>query len=444
MLYFYNLLLILLLPILFIRLLFKQIKSKDYQKFSQQGRWKERLGYTPDFSFDRSPIWIHSVSVGEFIAILPLISLLQKSHPDIPIIITTTTMTGSDQVLNTLGDKVKHVYIPWDLANTMARFYNNIKPRVALIMETEIWPNLLFEAKKANIPVFLINARMSEKSTNSYQRIAGLTTKMLNSFTHICVQNEMDKQRFVSLGANQKKLNITGNIKFDLTINTVLLEEAKQIKQQLCWQAEERKNKSQLQPCILLASSTHPGEDELMLDLYQQLKQTYPQLKLILVPRHPERFKQVKTIAQQYSEHIVSRSSLNNNGYSIENKHFDILIGDSLGEMTLYYSMADIVIMGGTFVSHGGHNILEPAALSKPIFYGESMYNFASINNDFLTQNASIQVKQMDELEAKLIYYLENVQLLEQLGDRAKQLIENNSGSKDKIYQILKKYQIFT
>jgi 3-deoxy-D-manno-octulosonic-acid transferase len=445
MFYFYNLLLLLLLPLLFFRLLIKQIKSKDYQKFSQQGRWKERLGFTPYFAFDRPPIWIHTVSVGEFIAILPLISLLQTKHPNIPIIITTTTMTGSDQVLNTLGDQVTHVYIPWDLANTMARFYNNIKPRAAIIMETEIWPNLLFEAKKENIPVFLINARMSEKSANSYQRIAKLTTTMLNSFAHICVQNEMDKQRFVSLGAKQIKLNITGNIKYDLKINSLLLKKAVQIKQLLCWQALCWQEKETQQPSILLAASTHPGEDELMLDLYQQLKKTHPLLKLILVPRHPERFKQVTSLAQQYNKHVVTRSSQDCNiKMPKQCSQCDVLIGDSLGEMTLYYNMADIVIMGGTFVNHGGHNILEPAALSKAIFYGDSMYNFASINKDFLAHNASIQVKQIEELYEKLSYYLDNTQLLEQMGVRAKQLIENNSGSKDKIYQILKQYQIFT
>jgi len=233
MLYLYNFLLYLSLPFLFVRLLLKQAKSKDYQEFSQQGRWKERLGFTPKFTFRTQPIWIHTVSVGEFLAVLPLISLLQKKHPDVPLIITTTTLTGSDQVRNKLGDKISHVYIPWDLPNTMDRFYSNIKPRMALIMETEIWPNLLFEAKKNQIPVFLINARMSEKSANSYQRISKLTRNMLQNFAHICVQNEKDMQRFISLGADEKNLTITGNIKFDLSINHELINSAKQIKKQL-------------------------------------------------------------------------------------------------------------------------------------------------------------------------------------------------------------------
>ena len=429
MFYLYNFLLYLLLPVLFIRLILKQAKSKDYQKFSQRGRWKERLGFTPEFVFKTQPIWIHTVSVGEFIAILPLITLLQKKHPDIPIIITTTTMTGSDQVINRFGNTVSHVYIPWDLPNSMARFYQKIKPRMALIMETEIWPNLLFEAKKAQIPVFLINARMSEKSANSYGRISGLTQTMLQHFSYICVQSKNDMQRFLALGAEQNKLSITGNIKFDLTINKDLINCAKQLKQQLLWQDQE----------ILLASSTHPGEDELILESFYQLRLKYPKLKLILVPRHPERFKQVEILANKSNGKkiqwlVTKRSKINSKQ---EPFNADILIGDSLGEMILYYSLATTVIMGGTFVSHGGHNILEPAALGKPVFYGPSMYNFASINSMFLSFNASIQVKDIAELTSLLSAYLEKPQDLEDLGKRAKNLLEENAGSKNKIYQIL-------
>ncbi|MFK5891680.1 MAG: 3-deoxy-D-manno-octulosonic acid transferase [Pseudomonadota bacterium] len=450
--YLYNFIFYLFLPFLFIRLWLKQNKTKAYQKFPQDGRWKERLGFISGFNFTVQPIWIHSVSVGEFIAVLPLVNLLLKQHSNIPIIITTTTQTGSDLVLKTLGNKVFHSYIPWDLPDVMARFYKKIKPRAALIMETEIWPNLLFQANKKAIPIFLINARMSDKSFKSYKKIAGFTQTMMTYFSHVCVQNKADLKRFIALGLLPRQISITGNIKFDLTINTDLIEKSKQMKKQLQWLNEGQ------QQIILMISSTHAGEDELMLNLYKQLKQNYPQLKLILVPRHPERFKQVLLLAkkilankelaiktsQQNNQRIIARTSITDSFINSKQKNtYDVLIGDSLGEMILYYSMADIVIMGGTFIEHGGHNILEPAILSKPIFYGDSMYNFATINSLFLAAKASVQVKNINELNEKLNVFLDNPQDLEQLGINAKQLMDKHSGSKEQIYEILKQFKIF-
>jgi 3-deoxy-D-manno-octulosonic-acid transferase len=432
--YLYSCMLYLFLPLLFIRLWFKQFKSRDYQKYSQQGRWKERLGFAPEKLINSRPIWIHAVSVGEFIAVRPLIQLLQKKHPDIPLLITSTTLTGSEQILNAFANNILHMYIPWDLPGAMQRFYSSIKPRAALIMETEIWPNLLFEAQKKDIPVFLINARMSEKSANSYQHINRFTHSMMKCFEHICVQSDADQQRFISLGCNKDQLSMTGNIKFDLNIKTSLVNKAAELKQQLLWQEQE----------VLLASSTHSGEDELFLNLFWQLRKTHPKLKLILVARHPERFKQVELLARKEQADkktfsVVTRSKIK----SIQHQDSDILIGDSLGEMILYYSLSDIVLMGGTFISHGGHNILEPAALAKPIFYGPSMYNFSTINNLFLSRHASVQVNHIDELMDTLSKYMEDKNRLEQLANRAKKLIKENSGSKEKIYKKLNQYNIF-
>jgi 3-deoxy-D-manno-octulosonic-acid transferase len=410
----------------------KQYKSRGLQKNPQQGRWKERLGFISSYHYDSSPIWIHAVSVGEFISVVPLIELLIQQHPDIPLVITTTTTTGSDQVINKLGNKVFHVYIPWDLPDAMARFYNTIKPRLALIMETEIWPNLLAQAKKRDVPVILINARLSEKSARSYQRIAHFSSSTINYFTHISVQSEADKQRFISLGIADNKLSITGNLKFDLAIKPELIEQSKKIKQLLHWDACN----------ILLASSTHQGEDELVLNLYQQLKPSHPQLKLILVARHPERFKSVEKLARKYSSLVSRRSELDTGLKNRDKGQCDILIGDSLGEMILYFDMANLVIMGGTFIEHGGHNILEPAALGKAIFYGPSMYNFSAINKLFLSNKASIQVEKSEQLVAIINNFLETPEQIEIFGARAKKLFDSNSGSKDRIYQLVKSYLI--
>ncbi len=285
-------------------------------------------------------MWIHTVSVGEFIAVLPLIKLLQQQHPNIPLLITTTTMTGSDQVINHLGNSVFHSYIPWDLPDAMARFYKTVNPRLVLVMETEIWPNLLYQAKKRATPIVLINARMSEKSAKSYQRIGRFTHKVINYFSQICVQSEADSKRLLSLGVPVDKLSTTGNLKFDLVIDKSLIEKSLLIKQQLQW---EKNN-------ILLASSTHQGEDEMVLVLFNQLKQKQPELKLILVARHPERFKFIEGLARKNSTFVSRRSEINPDYQG----KCDILIGDSLGEMLLYFNMASIVIMGGTFIKHGG------------------------------------------------------------------------------------------
>lgn len=423
----YNILLYLLVPVLFLRMGIKQFKTRKLQKNSQHGRWKERIGFISDYPYNTTqPIWIHTVSVGEFIAVLPLINLLRQNHPSIPLVITTTTMTGSDQVIKNLGNTVFHVYIPWDLPGAMARFYNTIKPQIALIMETEIWPNLLYQAHKRSIPVLLINARMSEKSFKSYQKIAGFSHSIINYFSHVCVQNNKDSKRLHQLGIAEEKLTITGNIKFDLTIKQELIDLSNNIKQLLQWQNNP----------VLLASSTHQGEDQLMLSLFKVLRKNNPQLKLILVARHPERFKDIELLANKQSKFVCRRSNI----AADFQQPCDILIGDSLGEMVLYYNLATIVVMGGTFIAHGGHNILEPAALGKAIFYGPSMYNFATINDLFLSSNASIQVEDMDKLAEVISEYMDNPKKIQQMGMQAKKLIDKNSGSKDKIYQIIKPY----
>ncbi len=416
---------------------YKLNKSKSYQKFSQKGRWKERLGFITTPHFKSKPIWIHSVSVGEFIAVLPLIHDLLNKHPEIPLFITTTTQTGSDLVLQKLSNKVFHSYIPWDLPDAISRFYHKINPRAVLIMETEIWPNLLMQGNKKAIPLFLINARMSEKSFKSYQKIAAFTKKMLGLLTYVCVQNNADLERFSILGLKPSQASITGNLKFDLTHDQNLIDKSEVIKYQLNWSGRSHKKE------VLLVSSTHDGEDELMLNLYQNLKKSRSELTLVLIPRHPERFQQVYSLAKKIlpdDYNILKRSALNN----MPNiNHCEVLIGDSLGEMTLYYSLCDIVIMGGTFIKHGGHNTLEPALLAKPIFYGPSMYNFAAINHLFLARKASVQVKNINELEEKLNLYLKNPQHLHLLACNAKELMDENSGSKEMIYKKLEEHGVF-
>lgn len=421
--FFYSLFFILLLPILFLRLIYKQKKSSAYQTYSQQGRWKERLGWLPALKFEVPPIWIHTVSVGEFIAALPLIHHFLKHYPHIPILITTTTLTGSERVKSTFSGDVQHVYLPWDIPFAVKRFYSCVKPRMGLIMETELWPNLIHYGHCHQIPLLLLNARMSEKSAKGYQKVSDLTANMLNGLEAICVQNDEDAERLIMLGAKEQVVHISGSIKFDLQIDVSFKSLSQRVTSQLHWDSEK----------VMIAASTHASEDEIILEVYGRLRQEFSQLKLIVVPRHPERFQQVYELCISSGYSTLKRSEIS----SSQQENVDILVGDSMGEMMLYYYLSDVVVMGGTFVPNGGHNILEPAALGLPIFYGPSMFNFRTINALFLRHQAAVQVNDKSALYNVLLEYFKNSQSLEKMGNNALEIIQKNMGAKDRMLQVI-------
>jgi len=420
---FYSLLFFLLLPILLIRLTLKIKKSRQYQLYPQNGRWKERLGWFPKLNLTQDPIWIHTVSVGEFMAAMPLINKFLEQHPDVPVLVTCTTLTGSDQILKSLGDQVSHVYLPWDCPFAVKRFYRQVRPRIGLIMETEIWPNLIHYGKKSNIPMVLLNARMSVKSARGYQKLSTFSANVLQKFSAICVQNSEDAGRFKSLGAKQETLHITGSIKFDLTPDAKFKLKAEQFRNQLNWHNQQ----------VLIAASTHESEDELVLGTYKRLRTEFPDLKLVVVPRHPERFEHVFQQCRKSGFAVLKRTQIDKSSHA----SIDILLGDSMGEMMLYFDLGTVVIMGGTFMPNGGHNILEPAALGLPIFYGPSMFNFKIINELFLERHAAVQLSDKNSLYDSLSDYLKYPQKLELLGKNALEIMKENAGAKDRMYQII-------
>lgn len=421
-----------LVPLLFLRLLLKHRKSRAYKAVRQPLRLAERLGFfsKPDNgNFD--PIWIHTVSVGEFMATVPLIDQLMQEAPQYPLVITCTTTTGSAQIVKTLADeiaqgKVFHVYLPYDLPGSMKRFMKKIHPRLGIVMETEIWPNLLAVTHQLDIPVWLLNARMSERSAKGYARFKHLARSTLNKFTGIAAQDALDAGRLKELGADSKTLHITGSIKFDLNIDPATLETGKLFRQQLHWQDKK----------VLIAASTHKDEDELLLAVFQKLKVHHPHLAMIVVPRHPERFQSVYELLRDSSQTVLKRSQIN----TIKPMPIDILLGDSMGEMMQYFACADMVFMGGTLVPHGGHNILEPAALGLPIVYGPHMFNFNAINELFLQYQAALQVTDSAALEQALSELIRDETTSKIMGARARQLIQQNSGALNKMMALLKPY----
>lgn len=409
----YSLLGYLLLPILIIRLIIKSIKAPSYRK-----RLLERLGFINQIPI--STIWIHCVSMGEFRASIPLIDKLIAQYPNHRILISTTTPTGSSALRQHYGNEVLHLYFPFDLGFIVKRYIKKIKPDLCILMETEIWPNLIHALKQKNIPSILINARMSERSFNKYQKFAkNLVSETLNNLTLIATQNQNSANRFIQLGMLIDKVINVGNIKFDL--NPQPDQSITKILKKIIGMRK-----------VISFASTHPGEEAQIISSYLKVQDRIEAL-LIIIPRHPERFKEIEKLVKNANLTIARRSNAKTT------QDINILLGDSIGEMMSYFEISDIVFMAGSLNNTGGHNMLEPAALSKPIIFGPNVFNFAEISADLLTNKAAIQVQNADELFENIIQLLNDKAQLKSLGLNAKQYFNSQQGAVDKLMQLFKK-----
>ena len=356
----YTLLFHLGLPLVAIRLWLRARKAPAYAR-----RIGERFAINLP-AMQPGGIWVHAVSVGESIAAAPMIRALLERYPQLPITVTCMTPTGSEriQALFAGEPRIQHCYLPYDLPWAAARFLERVKPRLGVIMETELWPNHIHQCAKRGIPVALANARLSARSAKGYARFSGLTRPMLEEMSLIAVQTEAEAERFRLLGARPECVEVTGSIKFDLSIDPQLPIKAAALREQ--WQALERP--------VWIAASTHEGEDEILLSAHRQLLASYPNGLLILVPRHPERFNSVFQLCQREGFATVRRSS----GEPVV-AQTQVLLGDTMGELLFLYALADIAFVGGSLVPNGGHNLLEPAALAKPVLSGPHLFNFLEI-----------------------------------------------------------------
>ena len=391
------------MPVMLLRLFIKSIKAPAYRK-----RISERLGFINEIPVPI--IWIHCVSVGEFRASIPLIDALIKQHPAHRILVSTTTPTGSDALKQHYSNKVLHLYFPFDLGFIVKRYINKIKPDLCILMETEIWPNLIHALKQKNIPSILINARMSERSLEKYQKFASnLVNETLNNLSIIATQNQNSANRFILLGAQKDKVINAGNIKFDLNpqADTLTINALKKI-------TNDR-------PVVTFAS-THEGEERQIVDSFLKYQDSIDAL-LIIVPRHPERFNEVEKLVNHSNLTIARRSRLK----STTSAQF--LLGDSMGEMMSYFEISDIVFMGGSLNDTGGHNMLEPAALSKPIIFGPTVFNFAEISSELLNNQGAIQVQNSDQLLTEIIQLLTDQKKSDQLGKNANQYFKSKQGA---------------
>ncbi|EKD54243.1 MAG: hypothetical protein ACD_60C00105G0001 [uncultured bacterium] len=404
--YLYSLLFYLALPFIFLRLLWRSRKNPLYRK-----RLAERLGFCPHRL--NQCIWVHAVSLGETIAAHPLIKALKIKYPHIPILVTNMTLTGSVRVAASLGDSVLNAYIPYDVPDAVARFIDRVHPKILVIMETELWPNLFAACKKRNIPIVLTNARLSNQSAKGYHRIKPLVSDMLTAITVLSAQAEPDASRFIELGMEKNRVKMTGSLKFDLEILPEVITKGKALRNQL---GDTR--------LIWVAASTHNGEEEIILAAHRIIHQKLPNVLLILVPRHPERFDDVAKKIKEQGFHLVRRSEKNPCS-----ENTAVYLGDTMGEMLLMYAASDVTFVGGSFVPIGGHNVIEPAALHKPVITGPYLFNFAEVSDLMLAANGMIKVEDAEQLSEKVIHFFMDEETRKKTGDNAFQVVEKNRGA---------------
>jgi len=378
-------------------------------------RWKEHFGITPKLDCSHGPIWIHAVSVGETLAVTPLIKRLKAQYPHLRIVITTTTATGAEQA-EKLAEIAEHRYMPFDFPFAVRGFINAIKPSQLLIMETELWPNTLHTVAKANIPITVINARLSERSCQRYAKVQPIFDMLAKNLTQVLCQYPNDAERFIRLGVAKEKVSVTGSIKFDIEISPKVKEEGQALRNQL----------GNNRP-VWIAASTHNGEDEQILTAHQEVLKDHPNALLILVPRHPERFNDVFNLSKQMF-HTVRRTEQNDG--QLDTK-IQVYLGDTMGEMLTLMEAADICFMGGSLLGDkvGGHNMLEPAALGKPILTGASYYNFLEITKALKDNTALLITESSKELSASVSHLFSDTSYREVLGKNAYCVFSKSSGS---------------
>jgi 3-deoxy-D-manno-octulosonic-acid transferase len=411
----YTILMVLLLPVYVFHLLWRGIRNHDYWR-----RWFERFGSYP-FEHREDVIWVHAVSVGEVQAALPLIQKIQAQYPEHGVLVTTTTPTGSNRVREALGEDVSHVYAPYDLPFVINNFLQHFQPALAVIMETEIWPNIYYHCQRRGIPLVLANARMSERSARGYAKLKRLTCATLQRTSWIAAQTRDDADRLVQLGASVDRLTVTGSVKVDVRIPASLHEQAAVLRRD--WGNDRT---------VWIAASTHETEEDTLLNVYEQLLELAPELMLVLVPRHPERFGRVANLCQKRGLVTVLRSE----GRACT-PDTQVFIGDSMGELPLFYAAADIAFVGGSLIPHGGQNLIEAAALGKPVIVGPHMFNFSEITRMLVAAGAVVQVGDQQQLAQTMRNWLQDPGLRNSIGEKGLEVVERNRGAVDRLMEII-------
>lgn len=411
----YSLLLYLLTPIVLLYLFARGLRDRDYLR-----RWSERFGF-----FDTMPgkdsIVIHAVSMGEVNAASPLIREIARRYPDVPLCLTTFTPTGSSRVRQLFGEDVFHVYSPLDLPGAVSRFFRRVQPRLLIVMETEIWPNLFQAAASRDIPIVIANARISDHSLDHYRRFRALTAGALERVDKIAAQSTLDATRMMTIGAQQQNVTVTGNLKFDVSLPASLAEEGEVIRQ--AWGAQRP---------VLLAGSTHEADEAVVLGSFANLLEEFPNALLVLVPRHPERFSRAAQSARDRGLEVALRSDCPSCSASTQ-----CFVIDTMGELLRYYAASDVAFVGGTFEPLGGHNLLEPAALGKPVLVGPHTFNAPDIASQLIDGGAALQLANETEFEAAVRRLFAEADLRDRMGRAGIELVKNGQGALKRTLEVI-------
>lgn len=415
----YSLLFYLILPLVVLRLLWRGIKAPGYLV-----GWPERFGYAPDLAHLPDVIWIHAVSAGETIAAVPLIRKLQLLYPDSQLLVTNMTPTGAERCRALLGDSVIQCYAPYDLPSAMKRFLKRTCPSLLIIIDTELWPNMIHYCYVQGVKTVLVNGRLSSKSARGYSRIGHLTRMMLKEISLVATQTEQQGQRFLSLGLDEQQLIVTGSIKFDLDLPENLSTRQLFLRRKI---GEDR--------LVFIAASTHQGEEEIILDVFSRLRSKYPALLLVLVPRHPERFEVVAVLSQSLGLKTIRHSAQINC-----ESDTDVLLVDAMGELIYFYSISHIAFVGGSLAPIGGHNMMEAAAFSLPVLMGPYLRNVDDIADMFVQADALAVVSDGNSMLEILDRLCADRGYREAMGNAAKSVMERNKGALNRTMDLIENH----
>lgn len=404
----YTLLLGALLPAACLRLWWRGLRDRGYRQ-----RWRERFGHIHPGPARGGRIWIHAVSVGEVQAARPLIDALSRERPDCEFVVSTTTPSGARILRSQVGEVVAHYYFPIDLPVILGRYLDALQPELLLLVETELWPNLIAACAERGVAVALVNARMSARSARGYRLAAGLTAETLGRCALIAAQTTADAERLAALGAPAERCRVTGSIKFDVRIPASIIEQGRALRARIGTHRP-----------VLAAASTHAGEEEAVLAAFAGLRRRWPELLLILVPRHPERAAAVFEQVRRSGYRAARRST---RGAALE--VLEVYVGDTMGELTALYAAADLAFVGGSLVDLGGHNLLEPAALGLPVLSGPSLFNFEEIGGHLRACGALQVVGDAAALESAVAVLLGDANLRARRGDAGRGFVEANRGA---------------
>jgi 3-deoxy-D-manno-octulosonic-acid transferase len=407
----------LLAPLVVLRLFWLGHRNPDYRS-----RWAERFGFPDKIISHDKIIWVHAVSVGEVQAARPLVNSLLEEYPDYGVLITTMTPTGADTVKQYFADTVEHFYLPYDLPVSVKRFLSIIDPTILIVMETELWPNLFHYCQANNVHVFVVNARMSEKSATGYRRLSLLIRSTLKNISLVVAQGQKDAERLIALGADRNKVKVTGNLKFDIHFPHSVSEQAQALRRYL----------SVNRP-VWIAASTHEGEERIILDAFDKILAEQSKCLLVIVPRHSERSPGVKELCNRRNLKVLCKTD------NMEcDESTQVFILDTLGELPMYYAASDVAFVGGSFTKIGGHNMLEPASLGVPVIMGPHVFNFQEISQLLLDEGVAWKVSCADELSSRVCGLLDDANLRHNTGERGRNIVLKNRGNVENVMKLLR------